>query len=72
LVTTINCAPKVQDSIPSDDGMKGEQIGFIAQDVQHLLPDTILTANDKDKTLSIKYNELIPVLTNSLLKNPSI
>lgn len=46
--------------------MKGEQIGFIAQDVETVLPQTVLTANDADKTKGIKYDELIPVLTKAL------
>jgi hypothetical protein len=49
-----------------DDGMKGRQIGFIAQDVQPVLPDVVLTANDAAKTLGIKYDSLIPVLTKAL------
>jgi hypothetical protein len=51
---------------PKDDGMKGRQIGFIAQDVQPVLPDVVLTARDADKTLGLKYNSLIPVLTKAL------
>lgn len=52
--------------VPTDDGMKGRQIGFIAQDVQTVLPDAVLTANDADKTLGLKYNSLIPVLTKAI------
>jgi hypothetical protein len=51
---------------PVDDGMKGRQIGFIAQDVQPVLPDAVLTANDADKTLGLKYDSLIPVLTKAI------
>jgi hypothetical protein len=51
---------------PTDDGMKGRQIGFIAQDVQTVLPDAVLTANDADKTLGLKYDALIPVLTKAI------
>jgi endosialidase-like protein len=46
--------------------MKGRQIGFIAQDVQQVLPDVVLTANDADKTLGLKYDSLIPVLTKAI------
>lgn len=51
---------------PKDDGMKGEQIGFIAQDVQPVLPDVVMTANDADKTLGLKYDSLIPVLAKAI------
>jgi hypothetical protein len=51
---------------PKDDGMKGEQIGFIAQEVEKVLPSTVLTQNDANKTKGLKYNELIPVLTKAL------
>ena len=51
---------------PKDDGMKGEQIGFIAQDVEEVLPQAVLTANDADKTKGLKYDELIPVLTKAV------
>ena len=51
---------------PTDSGMKGEQIGFIAQEVQKVVPDVVVTANDKAKTLSLKYDNLIPVLTKAI------
>lgn len=51
---------------PRDDGMKGPQIGFIAQDVQNVVPETILTMHDDEKTLGIKYDALIPVLTKAI------
>lgn len=48
---------------PKDDGMKGQQLGFIAQEVEKVLPQIVLTANDKEKTKGLKYDGLIPVLT---------
>jgi hypothetical protein len=51
---------------PADDGMKGREIGFIAQDVQTVLPDVVSTAKDADKTLGLKYDSLIPVLTKAI------
>jgi hypothetical protein len=51
---------------PADDGMKGREIGFIAQDVQTVLPDVVSTADDADKTLGLKYDSLIPVLTKAI------
>jgi hypothetical protein len=51
---------------PKDDGMKGPQIGFIAQDVQKVLPQVVLTENNAEKTLGLKYDEIIPVLTAAI------
>ncbi len=51
---------------PKDDGMKGDQIGFIAQEVQGVLPSVVLTENNQEKTLGIKYDEIIPVLTKAI------
>jgi hypothetical protein len=51
---------------PTDDGMKGEQIGFIAQEVQKVLPSVVLTENNAERTLGIKYTELIPVLAEAI------
>ena len=51
---------------PKDDGMKGEQIGFIAQEVEKVLPSVVLTQNDKDKTKGLKYTEVIPVLAKAI------
>lgn len=51
---------------PKDDGMKGEQVGFIAQEVEKVLPAVVLTREDTDKTKGLKYTELIPILTKAL------
>lgn len=51
---------------PRDDGMKGEQFGFIAQEVEKILPQIVLTQNDEDKTKGLKPTELIPVLTKAI------
>ena len=51
---------------PRDDGMKGKQMGFIAQDVEKLLPTTVLTEKDAEKTKGLKYNEFISVLTKAV------
>jgi hypothetical protein len=49
-----------------DDGMKGQQLGFIAQEVEKVLPFTVLTEKNKEKTKSLKYNEFIPVLVKAV------
>jgi len=51
---------------PKDDGMKGEQMGFIAQEVEQVLPSVVLTENNEEKTKGLKYNELIAVLTKAV------
>lgn len=51
---------------PKDDGMKGRQIGLIAQDVEKVLPETVTTANDKTGTKGIKYNEITVLLVKAL------
>ena len=40
--------------------------GFIAQEMVSELPALVRTANDENKTLSIDYTALIPVLTKAL------
>jgi hypothetical protein len=51
---------------PKDDGMQGRQIGFIAQDVQPIIPEAVLTQNNDEKTLGLKYDSLIPILTKGV------
>lgn len=51
---------------PTDDGMKGEQLGFIAQEVEKVLPQTVLTQPDLAKTKGLKPSELIPVLVKAI------
>ncbi len=56
---------------PHDDGMRGEQIGFIAQDVLPVLPDAVLTMHNAEGTLGLKYDEFIPVLTKAIQQQQS-
>ena len=51
---------------PHDPGMEGSQLGFIAQEVEKVLPQVVLTRNDKDETKGLKPTELIPVLTKAV------
>ncbi|MEI9889130.1 MAG: tail fiber domain-containing protein [Rhizomicrobium sp.] len=51
---------------PRDDGMRGRQIGFIAQDVQPVLPDVVLKMSDAAGTLGLKYDQFIPVLAKAV------
>jgi hypothetical protein len=51
---------------PRDEGMKGRQTGFIAQEVEQVLPSVVLTQSNTEKTKGLKYNELIAVLAKAL------
>ena len=51
---------------PKDNGMKGRQMGFIAQEVEQVLPTAVLTENNAEKTKGLKYNEITAVLTKAL------
>jgi len=42
------------------------KIGFIAQEVQKLVPEVVATGTDKDHTLGIDYAGLVPVLVKAL------
>jgi hypothetical protein len=54
------------DDFITDNGMQGLHFGFIAQEVKEILPDVILEQNNKEKTLGLKYNEIIPVLVKAI------
>jgi hypothetical protein len=42
------------------------KIGLLAQEVQKAFPELVKTTNDSDKTLSVNYQGLIPVLINAI------
>lgn len=48
-----------------DIGMNGTQMGFIAQEIEKLIPSMVVANND-EKTLGVKYNELYPILIKAL------
>ena len=51
---------------PQDIGMEGTQLGFIAQEVEEVLPEAVLTQDNEEQTKGLKYNALIPVLTKAI------
>ncbi len=55
-----------------DDGMMGSQIGFIAQELEQILPSIVLTDNDSEQTKSIKYSEFIPILVSGFQEQQAI
>jgi hypothetical protein len=56
---------KKKDSISSTE-YKYEEMGFIAQELQKVLPMLVIEGTDKDKTLSVNYISLIPLLTKAI------
>jgi endosialidase-like protein len=51
---------------PLEPAMQGQQIGFIAQDVEKILPSVVITENNAENTKGMKYSELIPVLVKAI------
>jgi len=51
---------------PIDDGMRGKQMGFIAQEVENISPSIVFTQNDAEKTKGLKYNEIVALLTKAV------
>jgi hypothetical protein len=51
---------------PLEPAMQGKQMGFIAQDVENVLPSVVITGTDAEKTKGMKYSELIPVLVKAI------
>jgi hypothetical protein len=51
---------------------KDKSIGLIAQDVQKIIKEIVHADTDEEKTLSISYTELIPVLIKALQEQQSI
>jgi len=51
----------------ADNEFKGEEMGFIAQELQPLFPKgVVIEGKDPDKLLAVNYNSLIPVLTKAI------
>jgi gas vesicle protein len=47
-------------------GNQNVNLGLIAQEVQKVIPEVVDVGDDKDKTLGMKYTELIPVLIKGM------
>jgi hypothetical protein len=54
-----------KSSIASTDYSINEN-GFIAQELQKVIPALVNTGSDKDKLLTVNYTALIPVLTKAI------
>ncbi len=67
LETVMHLQPVGFNWIKQDqDWEKKHQIGFIAQDVEPIVPEVVTTANDEMKTKSIAYGSLVPVLVKGM------
>lgn len=55
-----------------DGGMKGTQMGFIAQELEKVLPTMILTKDDDIQSKAVKYNELLPILVKAIQEQQKI
>jgi hypothetical protein len=45
---------------------KTDQLGFLAQEIQKLVPEAVNVGTDANHTLGINYVEIVPVLVNAL------
>jgi hypothetical protein len=46
--------------------------GFIAQELQKIMPELVSEGKDKDKLLSVNYTAIIPVLTKAVQEQQAI
>jgi hypothetical protein len=60
---TFNWDQTVDPAMKLDDR---NHVGFIAQEVEAVLPQAVSTATDARQTKSVAYNEVIPVLTEAI------
>jgi ABC-type Fe3+-citrate transport system substrate-binding protein len=54
-----------KNSLTSSDYSVKEN-GFIAQELQKVMPTLVVEGADKDKLLSVNYTAIIPVLTKAI------
>jgi hypothetical protein len=60
---TYNWNQTVDPSLKLDDR---NHVGFLAQEVEQVLPQAVSTANDARQTKSVAYSEVIPVLNEAI------
>ncbi len=55
-----------------DPGMEGSQMGFIAQEIERIVPTMVLTKNDSLGSKGVKYIEMIPILVKAIQEQQGI
>jgi hypothetical protein len=55
-----------------DPGMQGTQMGFIAQEIERIVPTMVLTKNDSLGSKGVKYMEMIPILVKAIQEQQKI
>ena len=50
----------------ADSGMEGTQLGFIAQEVEEIIPEVIMTQDDEANTKAMKHSSLISPLVQAV------
>jgi len=51
---------------PTDQVQQGKQFGFIAQEIEDVIPELIVTKDDAMETVTYKHRELVPILTKAI------
>lgn len=57
---------------PFAAGMEGEQMGFIAQELESILPQVVLAQDNEKKTKGFKFNALIPLLAKAIQEQQQV
>ncbi len=66
---TFNWNKAVDKEINFDDR---NHIGFLAQDLEEVLPQVVFTADDEMKTKSVAYGDVVPVLVEAIKEQQDI
>jgi len=55
-----------RDEYPEHNFSEGRQVGFIAQEVEEVLPEVVDKGDDKDGFYSVSYGRIVPVLVEAV------
>lgn len=51
---------------PDNKAMQGEQLGFIAQEIGEIIPQSVWTKDNEEQTMMLKPDAVIPVLVKAV------